>query len=106
MTTIKFSHTYLKLWEQKKGELIAVRILDARSVAVNKALLDYDTMYFDDLGNPEYYELSKEGKLIQLIFIGNFEIPFCTLRRYTKEKFEYYQNNIGEVFNIVIEEEK
>ncbi|OEJ15441.1 hypothetical protein BFL38_14225 [Brachyspira hampsonii] len=51
-----------------------------------------------------YYEL-KKGKYIQLIFLGNKNIPFCTIRSaYGKmaNKKEYYQSKIGEVFNIII----
>jgi hypothetical protein len=112
MKQIRFSHNYPKLWGQTKAELLAVRMIDAQAVAINKDLIEYDTKYifnerYDHHGEVQdydeaYYELPKEGKLIQLIFIGNKQIPFCTLRRYTKEKYEYYQHNIGEIFDVVV----
>lgn len=68
----------------------------------NKDLIEYDTKADDG----SYYEL-KKGKYIQLIFLGNKNIPFCTIRsgqssRKMGNKKEYYQAKIGETFNIVI----
>lgn len=112
MQKIKFSHIYPKLWEQKKAELIAVRIFDAQAVQINKDLIEYDTKYIIEEENEieegvyDYYPLPKEGRLIQLIFIGDKDIPFCTLRRHIDRKMEYYLSKIGEIFEIVIEEKK
>jgi hypothetical protein len=94
---IKFSHNYPKLWGQKKAELIGVRILNAQ--AINKDLIEYDTKTSEG----EYYELPKKGELIQLVFVGDKDIPFCTLRRYTEVKYLYYSENVGNTFDIVIE---
>lgn len=113
MVTLKFSHNYPKLWGQNKAELIAMRIIDAQAVAINKDLLEYDTkweewdgvtrdLYGTPVWDEGYYPLPKDGKLIQLIFIGNKEIPFCTLRRYTPEKILYYRNLMNQVFDVVI----
>lgn len=94
MLKIKFSHDYPKLWGQKWAQLLAVRIIDAASVGPD--LVDYDTI----TSNGEYYELPKTGKLIQLVFLGDKGIPFCTLRRYTPEKLHYYVNAVSKGFNI------
>ena len=96
MLKINFSHIYPKLWGQTKATLLDIRILDAQAVQMNKDLIEYDT-------NTDYYPLPTEGKLIQLIFIGNKDIPFCTLRRYTPEKIRYYTKNINELFEVVID---
>lgn len=108
MPDVKFSHEYLKLWYQKKGELLAVRIIDAQAVAKNKDLIEYDTKYYKE--NPTvadspfgYYPLPKTGKLIQLVFIGDKDIPFCTLRRHTEEKYKYYNSLIGKIIDVVME---
>jgi len=104
MRKIKFSHIYPKLWKQTECYLILVRTMDKG--AVNKSLQQYDTLYDDykedGAINIGYYELPNT-KLLQLIFIGNFDIPFCTLRRYTPEKEKYYESSIGHEFQVVIE---
>lgn len=98
MSYIKFSHNYPKLHGQTSAELIAVR-----PIRINKntprELLEYDTKY--DGG---YYPLPT-GNYIQLIFVGNLGIPFCTIRSsYPPSKCDYYNGKIGDVFNIVIYE--
>ena len=100
MKKIKFSHEYPKLWKQTQAELIAVRLLDVDDI--HDDLKEYDTL-FDDNGYIDHYQIPKKGQLIQLIFYGNKQIPFCTLRRYTKEKLDYYKSLIGKQFEIVIE---
>jgi len=108
MTQIKFSHEYPKLWKQNTAELLLVRLLNAASVHTD--LKEYDTKYVtnvrtDHHGNvqdvdEDYYLLPTTGKLIQLVFIGDKHIPFCTLRRYTPDKFTYYNGMIGRQFSI------
>ena len=95
MKTIKFSHNYPKLWNQTDAKLIGVTILPL-DFQLDKDLIEYDTK----TSNGEYYKLPKATMLIQLIFIGNKLIPFCTLRRYTPEKERYYMQSIGEKFSI------
>ena len=101
MNQIKFSHKYPKLWNQKQAELISVRLLDAERI--NDDLRAYDTFYdgnsVDDWGN---YEIPNKGLLLQLLFYGDKQIPFCTIRRYTTEKEKYYQSKIGQIFEIVL----
>jgi len=82
------------LYKQTEAHLIYVRTIDKG--AVNEHLKQYDTKTVDE----KYYPLPNTD-LIQLIFIGNFDIPFCTLRRYTEEKYRYYNESVGEEFNIV-----
>jgi hypothetical protein len=101
LNKIKFSHHYPKLWKQTKAILIDIRILDAGLVQTNLELLHYDTVYHDE-DYWGYYDLSSEGDLIQLIFIGNYDIPFCTLRRHTKQKYDYYRNLLGQEFEIEV----
>ena len=94
MNTIRFSHEYPKLHGQTSAELLAVRPIkiDAHTP---KELLDYDTTY--DGGR---YPL-KSGDYIQLIFLGNLRIPFCTIRSaYPASKVMYYHGAVGKVFTI------
>jgi len=99
MEEIKFSHNYPKLWDQETAYLILIRETDFRDIS--EKLLDYDTK--NSKGG--YYPLPK-GKLLQLFFIGNEGIPFCTIRRYTPEKLLYYLSLIHTSFKILIEEKK
>lgn len=78
MNAIKFSHEYPKLHGQTSSEL-----------------LDYDTTY-----EGGRYPL-RSGEYIQLIFLGNLRIPFCTIRSaYQPSKVAYYKQNVGKVFTI------
>jgi hypothetical protein len=121
MNQIPFSHSYPKLWGQITAELIAIRLLPAKDVQNNPDLLEYDTKYIDKrdytgfeykevlekVERFDYYQLPKSGNLIQLVFLGNKGIPFCTLRpEYSKmgNKLEYYKSKIGQEFEIVVKE--
>ena len=114
MKRLKFSHNYPKLWGQETAELLAVKPIKIDN-ATSKELLKYDTFIGyehikNDGGHLEkivehYYEL-KPGNYVQLIFLGNFGIPFCTIRsksgRYG-DKEAYYRNLIGEIFKIEVQ---
>lgn len=93
MHVIKFSHIYPKLWGQDQAELIAIRLINRKDM--HQDLIEYDTK--TKLGT--YYPLPPND-YIQLVFIGNKNIPFCTLRRMTQEKFDYYKQFIGQQFKI------
>lgn len=98
MIEIKFSGNYPKLHNQTTAELVAVR--DIRiDRNTPKELLEYDTKKEDGT----YYSL-KTGNYIQLVFVGNFSIPFCTIRTKTSkwggDKKAYYIEQIGKVFTI------
>jgi len=128
MPHIKFSHNYCKTWEQTRGRLLDVVLLDAKTL--NDDLVEYDTKYFPATladscgcelhtnfpGDEEHchYPLPK-GELIQLIFVGDKGIPFCTIRtryRYDRgknqkvDKCDYYSPLIGEWFDVVVKEHK
>lgn len=110
---IKFSHNYPKLHGQKQAMLL--HVLETRRDNLNAELIEYDTA-FDVKHKVETivgictqtvigegrYELPK-GNLIHLTFLGDKMIPFCTIRRWTPEKLEYYKKNIGNIFMVVIE---
>lgn len=106
MLSIKFSHNYPKLYGQTSGELLSVKVLIAKEVQVNKVLLEYDTKYLGIKEEIKYYILPRSGKLVQLIFLGNMGIPFCTIRSMYNGKYnklDYYRENIGQVFDFNIE---
>lgn len=99
MSVIKFSHAYPKLHGQTSAELLAVRPIRIDK-NTPKELLEYDTKY--DCG---YYKLAPGG-YIQLIFLGNLRIPFCTIRKnYPPQKGDYYCGKVGDVFTIEVKPE-
>lgn len=117
MNKIKFCHNYHKLFDQTTAKLLAIELLDAKDVQGNQQLINYDTLYFTEHrtgSSANYYPLPKKGALIQLIFLGNHGIPFCTIRsrfRYdinlkqNVDKVCYYEPLMGDWFDIVILED-
>ena len=99
MPTIKFTHTYTKLL-LNGTPVDAARLLDVQKVNIQDLsfdLLEYDT----DRG---MYKLPTKGEYMMLIFLkpGSEFHLFTTLRRFTPEKFAYYQANLSKVFDVVI----
>ena len=99
MNTIKFAKQFLKLHGQTSAELVAVRLVDTAlmSPADFDELYDYDCKADDG----SYYPLNKNKTYTQLIFIGNKNIPFATLRN--KDKYMDYIKQIGWVFSVKVE---
>ena len=94
MNTIGFSHHYPKLHGQTSAKLLAVEPIRIDG-NTPKELLEYDTTF--DGGR---FEL-KRGNYIQLVFLGDLRIPFCTIRpAWPIRKVDYYASKIGETFAI------
>ena len=103
MKTIRFSHNYPKLHGQTTAELLAVKPIRIDG-NTPMALIDYDTTYHDENGYVRHYYLAK-GDYIQLIFLGNLRVPFCTIRKaWPRSKVDYYTAAIGEMFAIEVME--
>jgi len=100
MKSIKFSHDYPKLWSQKTAKLVHVEVLEPDTIP--KELLKYDTKTTEG----GYYEIDPKRRYLQLVFLGDFRIPFCTLRLYDKGKQKYYEGQIGEQFKIDVKKWK
>jgi len=109
MKAIKFSHKYPKLYGQITAELLAVKPLRIDSNTPD-VLLEYDTTYCEvDKNAPWIFNERRfplpTGNYIQLIFLGNLRIPFCTIRAaWPPSKIDYYKSAIGETFAVVIKE--
>jgi len=114
MSVIKFSHDYPKLHGQTSATLLAVvPIRIDRNTP--KELIEYDTTYYVTrelsevglgLGTVKEYFPLPTGDHIQLIFLGNLRIPFCTIRRnYPPQKGDYYRGKVGDVFTIEVKTE-
>lgn len=99
MQSIKFSGDYPKLHGQQTATLVAVAKIKIDKNTPQE-LFEYDTKKSDGT----YYDL-KSGIYLQLIFLGDKSIPFCSIRSaFPSHKVEYYKSSIGKKFNIVIEE--
>ena len=102
MNIIKFAKQFLKLHGQTSAELVAVRLVDTALMSYTDfdTLVEYDCKATDS----SYYPLNKDKTYTQLIFIGNKNIPFATLRN--KDKYMDYVNMIGHIFCITIQHNK
>lgn len=106
MDVIYFSHIYEKMPREEDGsivkqsQLIEVFIEDLNKMS--KIFLDYDTKYLDKKGEIKYFNLS-EGKYI-ILLLKHKDRLWTTIRKWTKEKEEYYRSKIGEIFTIKINE--
>lgn len=96
---IKFSHKYPKLHNQTSARLVHIITRDRSELP--DTFVEYDTVYnFGELyDDTDHYPLPN-GKYMILVFVGNEFIPFTTVRRWTEEKFRYYNNNIGNMFEV------
>lgn len=92
--TIEFSHEFTKLMYQQAAVLIAM--YKTQKSKLSPTFLSYDTEYFEK-GIRKYYHIEQE-ELIFLIFLGEFNIPFTTIRSYTPKKFDYYKSALREKF--------
>ena len=102
MHIIGFSHNYTKLYNQQVGTLLAVRCTDNPDNRPNWTGMHYDTKYVEwkrgillgDTGRKpykaiNYYPMTPEDcmkPLLQLVFIGNEQIPFTTYREFPQDK--------------------
>lgn len=92
--TIAFAHEYPKLYNQTHGVLLA--LFKTHRSKLHEMLISYDTMYVE--GNERKFYHLPDDYLIVLIFMGNFNIPFSTIRRYSDKKFDYYSQLRGKKF--------
>ena len=100
MNKIKFSHDYPKLHEQTLAVLLDIRKVSVDSL--DNDFIEYDTKYYAKEGYG-HYELPKNCDVIILVFAGDKDIPFTTVRRFTQKKYDWYFSLMGKEFTIVIE---
>lgn len=101
--TIKFSHRYIKLPEDREATLLAVFETDFKEIG--DEMRHYDTMYLGDDDEIGYYKLPKSGKCLVLVFEAiHVDAIFTTIRSaWPPHKIKYYKDRIGEVFNVKVE---
>jgi len=101
MPVINFSHNFPKLHGQKNARLLRVDLLP--QVELPHDLVEYDTL----MNTGEHYKFScKNSMMLILTFQGDRYIPFTTIRKSWTRKFMWYKSQIGQIFDIVINEEK
>ena len=114
MHLIGFSHHYTKLQGQTFGRLLGVRIIQPSVAEVlSNATVYYDSEYIDEHGNYQNAPRDPQENL-QLVFIGNKQIPFTTYRKFIKDYSPYsiyhyngipYSDLIGENFAFKFKDE-
>lgn len=112
MKKIRFSHDYKKfegLIHTKDPlsdnmKVLLLNVLKINYKDLSGEMIKYDAEYKGEYGM-KMYELPK-GDLILLIFQTNYGKIFTTIRRYTKEKWDYYKKSEGEIFKLEIEGKK
>jgi hypothetical protein len=103
MNKIYFSHDYMKLpavWDGSHAVLIGVQYIPDmdRFKKQLPQLVRADTMF---RGEDGFYPLNfKEGILLIFFHLNSCEL-FTTIRRFTKEKFQYYEGSRQETFELM-----
>jgi hypothetical protein len=103
MNKIKFSHDYLKLpviWEGTQAILIGIQYIPDmdRFKKELAQLVRADTMF---RGEDGFYPLNfKEGIILIFFHLNSCEL-FTTIRRFTLEKFQYYEGERQERFELM-----
>lgn len=86
MHIIGFSHHYDKIGGQAYGTLLSVRVLSEEKMRkfleprFNSPAIEWDTSYQDEYGRMHGHEIQPDERL-QLVFIGEKQIPFTTYRK-------------------------
>ena len=93
---VKFNHNYSKLHGQVSGFLCWADVF-------HMANLPMEAHMYDTAGK---YGLIDGKDYIQLVFLGDKEIPFTTYRELNEKNKAKYFGHIGEVFEFEIEETK
>jgi len=99
MNNIKFLHHYPKIYGQSSAELLKVKICDRSDL--DDHFVEYDTVYLS-YAAMDHYSLPT-GPLLVLVFLGDKNIPFTTVKRWTVNKAAYYLRNLNKQFKIVYE---
>jgi hypothetical protein len=105
MNQIKFSHNYYKLHPMTDypvsngGPVILLEVFQKPTEEFSQAFKEYDTAYPDGK-SIAHYPLGKGLHLI-LLFRDSFGNLFTTVRRFTHEKFVYYNSKRGELFEVI-----
>lgn len=97
---ICFDNNYPKLHNQKQARLVlALQEIPGEMLRKNFFdLMMYDTERDDGL----YYGIKEDEEYMLLLFVGEKNIMFSTLRKQNQENVELYAESIGELFSITV----
>jgi hypothetical protein len=107
---LRFDHNFFKIHGQVTAKLISVDIISRTEL--DAKMVDMDTQYYCNKETHvkgvftkvvKNYVLSN-GLLILLVFLGNDQIPFTTLRQLKDKNLKFYRGRIGQEFDIVIKD--
>lgn len=97
---IYFSNNYPKIHSQKQARLVLV-LQEIPGEMLRKNFFDlmmYDTERDDGL----YCGIKEDEEYMLLLFVGEKNIMFSTLRKQNQENVELYAESIGELFSITV----
>lgn len=97
MKTVKFNYNYSKLHNQKSGFLVWVDVVHMSETFPNEETYLYDT--------DGKYEFELKKDYLQLVFLGDKDIPFTTYRDDNFENRIKYVGHVGEVFEFEVIED-
>lgn len=107
MMKLKFNHNYAKMPEDVSKTCL-LEVIKTHYNKLHSVFLVYDTEYEDG-----YYQLPKTDLLLLVLISyeknisgGYNEVVWTTLRRYSKEKEDYYISEIGNDVELKIVESK
>ena len=98
---IKFDNNYPKIHGQNLARLVMViQEIPGEMLLTNFEFLTFfDTMREDG----KFYDIDPEKQYMLLLFIGDKNIMFPTLRKQNSENAILYAESVGELFRITIE---
>ena len=104
---IKFNHFYNK-FEQVLSRCCRnqVILLDILMIGeMTPEFIAYDTGYQDDELDGEeytrYYNLPSGPRMMLIFKVKQTQKIFTTIRRHDRDKFRFYEERIGEVFDVL-----
>ena len=111
---IKFSQTYDKMlnnpFEETPKKAVLLEVFVKSSKELHPRFVEYDTIYFNEkVNNSEYYKLPQGDVIILLLkseFVNGEVMLWTTIRRFTPEKYQYYNKARLNEFDIVIEQDE
>lgn len=100
---ISFKKTFHKLLDQHGQPILVAKLLLVIKISdktqLSDAYIEYDT-------DKDYF-IEEDIPLLMLLFLkpsnNNSKNIFATIRNWTQEKEHFYQSQIGNEFNVVIE---
>jgi hypothetical protein len=110
MKAIRFSHDYYKLAENWQGnEAILIGVSHCKDIQKLKRdhpnFIKYDATIRDkdDPWKQEQYPLEFNEGIVLIFSHEGTGMPFTTIRRFTPEKFEYYEGSLWETFQMELQ---